>query len=452
LKNLVNKGFKLELDCYTTADGSRHFVPEDARALVIKASLGGFAIRQTTGKLSGRAQHEHQRARLLFQLGPRLSEYLGRKFTREQDLYLAKAGRIQGDRHVLPEYLGLDEQGQGQPWTPSELIERGRALALDSGCAQPTPAQCIALGLFAAARLNPFDPNQLTMVEVRSIVRQGLFELDPESQKPTPSVVRRVADRLDEALAAHLNDDTKEFEEWFLDNLDNIVHRIAKRKRPDGPIPRDIVREAVLELVFKAFVQVGESAHQQMVAFREALPEPLERKERMIFDSLYVGRRYLGGLPLLLLRDRFDFLREAMLAVMNDPANRRHQGALLRLLDFYGKMATTKREADRRYKKHRHHRNYQGRSAQVMVIKPELTAGSAGEPDLFQEIAGELREGRHATCDCSTLQHWIARVAVEEPPEPGVVILEDICTECGRRELVPVPEEHLKEIGERLTT
>src|SRR5262249_18009338 len=225
------------------------------------------------------------------------------------------------------------------------------------------------------------DPRDLTRAETRNLVRLALFDLGPSSTGVSESVVRRVGERLRQGLEGHLDDGTKEFHRWFFDGIDNLVHQIAKKKRPGGPLPREMVRQAMLEVVFRAFARVGECVHQQMRAFREALPEPLRGTERAIFNSLYQGQAWLGGLPLILLYDRFEFLREALLAMWTRPQDRGLQGTLLRLLQFYGEMTAKKRAADRQYKSQRHHANAAGGSAQVLTLDPDRDAITRSHPD-----------------------------------------------------------------------
>lgn len=147
----------------------------------------------------------------------------------------------------------------------------------------------------------------------------ALFDLGPVAEALDETVARTVEDRLLAALERHVGDDTADFDRWFFTNTDNIVHAIAKQKKGGGRVPREVVRQALLELVFRSYRYVGDCVHLQATAFARALPDPLTGEERALFESLYRKRPYLGGLPLVLLRDRFAFLREAVLDVWAVP-------------------------------------------------------------------------------------------------------------------------------------
>ena len=80
------------------------------------------------------------------------------------------------------------------------------------------------------------------------------------------------------------------------------------------------------------------------------LPEPLSPADRQFFDGTFVGNPALGGLPLLLLQDRFPFLREAILHVWEAPGDRQRVGVLHAMMSYYSVLVNACRESDRRYK------------------------------------------------------------------------------------------------------
>ncbi|MDB5307237.1 MAG: hypothetical protein JWO38_1439 [Gemmataceae bacterium] len=437
--------FALEFDCYAGPDGVRRFVPREGLPTFIpRAALGGFGLLTRRGQMASPQRFSYRASQLLYQLAPGLREHLDRTFARESDLYVPAAGRGGADdRHVLPEDLGRDGRGNGAPWTPRDLLARGRAAAGDPA---PTPAGCIRLGLLAAARLNPMDPAALPEVRARALVRLALFDLGPLDGGPDEAVIATVEGRLSAALERHGGDDTAAFNRWFFKNTDTIVHAIAKQKKGGGPLPRARVRQALLELVFRSFASVGDCVHVQMTAFARALPDPLTGDERALFDSLYRKQPHLGGLPLVLLHDRFAFLREAILDVWDDPHDPARVGALLQLLSYYGIMVGKKREADRRYKAQSGQQNDRGRPAVILALDPGRDAPTGPPAGRFQAIAGALRDARGATCRCGSTQDWRATlVAAEEATDP--VVIEDECERCGHRETIPVTREQIREAG-----
>lgn len=443
-------GFSLSLDSLTGMDGVRRFVPAlPTPDFILQASLGGSALLGLKAGLSAEQRYSYHAMRLIYQQAPRLREHLDRSFHREQDLYIPRAGRIgQEDKHILPDDLGLDAGGHGHPWNPRELIAEGRAAALAEGTSSPVEADSIRLGLTVAARRRPFKLTSLSRTASLQLVRLALFDLGPSTGPIQATEVETIEERLLSALNQHLGDDPGSFDQWFFGSLDNLVHRIAKKKRGGGTLSREVVRQAHLEMVFRAHTYMGDCVHLQMVEFSRALPEPLTSEEQALFDSIYTKETRLGGLPLILLRDRFDFVREAVLDILERPQDRRRVGVLLRLLQYYGDMTRKRREGDRRYKQQGLHRNNRNRCALVLPLNQEQDA-SEMEPDRFQEIAAALREQQGETCRCGTTRHWRARL-IAKKTTPSEIVLEDGCGNCDALKLVKILVKRFTEIGKSL--
>jgi hypothetical protein len=187
---------------------------------------------------------------------------------------------------------------------------------------------------------------------------------------------------------------------------------------------------------------------QLMWDFCQALPRNLSREELALFEALYQKQRFLGGLPLILLRDRFEFLQEVILENLQDPEDQRRSGILLRLLHYYGAMVSKKREGDRQYKKQHQYHSASNRGAPVWSSGPEKPAVETPD-DLFQKIASHLRKERKAACRCKRTIRWRAKV-VEEETTLAKVVLEDPCQDCGHTEPVCLTRQRFREIGERL--
>lgn len=444
------QGFSLSFECLAGGNGVRRFVPSlPVPAFILQASLGGSAFLGLKADLSAERRFGYHAMRLIYQQAPQLREHLARPFHREQDLYTPRAGRIgQEDRHILPADLGLDARGRGQPWKPSDLVAEGRAEAVAAGDPNPAEADCIRLGLAVAARRHPLKLTSLSKAESRQLVRLALFDLGPSTGSIQASVIATIQERLLTALERHLEDDSASFNRWFFEKLDNLVHLIAKKKRGGGKLSRDIVRQAHLEMVFRAFTYVGDCVHVQMQAFSRALPEALTAEERALFASLYRKDLRLGGLPLILLHERFGFVREAILDIWEQPRNRRRVGTLLRLLHYYADMASKKRDSDRRYKQQSRHRNQSNRSAVMLPLDADRDAARL-EQDQFQEIAAVLRKNRGDSCRCGTTREWHAKV-VEEKTTSRVIVLDDGCGTCGETIRVKVPVERFREIGNQV--
>ena len=407
-------GFRLTLECVATRDGTRRFAPAGGvAAFLLEASLGGLAILNRVRGMSAEARFSYHAMRLIFQHAPRLREHLGRSFSRRADLSLTAAEKGGRDgRSILPARIGLDREGHGRRWSVAELLEQGRDRA-------------IAAGLFAAARRDPLDPGASTESEARGLVRLALFDRGPVAGGIGVVAKQAVTERLLAAIETHQDDDAETFTRWFFEDRDNLIHQIAKQRKRGGPHPREVVRQAVLDLVFDAYTYAGDCVCLQMQAFLEALPTPLDAGERAWFEAVYYKQPYLGGLPLVLIRERFTFLREAILDLMDDPGDGERVGVLLRLLQYYEEMATQRRDADRGDKRRAHHRDAGGRIGRTVELDVDVAAKTERTPaPLFQQIADQLREERGITCSCGAAGSWHAELlggVADDPIRIGVV-------------------------------
>jgi hypothetical protein len=289
---------------------------------------------------------------LVFQLAPQIREYLNRTIRREQDLVIPTDGRLtQDDRTILPDDLGATPCDPDQRWTVSALMQEGRRAATDSETSDPTTEQCILAGLMQAARLSPFDVDQLSDAETSRLVRLSLFDLGTASEQITDNLHARVNERFLELFERHLGDGTEQFNRWFIRGYDNIVHAISKRRR-GGIIARQAVRQTLLELIFQSYSHVAECVHVFRRAFGDALSNPLSEEEQRMFDVMYAQQSWLGNLTLIQLQD-LDVMRLVTTRIQADPDNRELQGALLRMMFLNAEMLRNKRRSESRYKRQR---------------------------------------------------------------------------------------------------
>ena len=381
--------YRLELVALRGTDGTRRFAPDGPiQAFVVTASLGGLAILDRIRELTPEERSTYQLMRLIFQTGPSFREFLHRSFSRSSDLYTP--GQSGDERHILPETLGVDAKGRGRPWTPADILAHGRAA---SGKPDVAPAEVIRLGLTAAAQRNPLDPAGMSETEARAMVRMAMFDFDPVDTPLTEEKRAVIRERLLQSVECHLNLDGDAFRGWLFENLDNIVHGIAKRKTGGRKVDRVDVRQALLELAFDAYTYVGDCVCLQMQAFVKSLPTPLTVTERGVFESMYYKQNYLGGMPLVLLFDRFGLLRDAILALWNEPTEEHRTGVVMRMLSDYGVMVRTRRAADRDVKRRQSARTATGRPSVATMANPNDLAADPMN-NRFQEIAAAMREQR----------------------------------------------------------
>lgn len=387
--------------------------------------------------------------RLVYQLAPRLRENLVRGFRRLDDLYIPRPARIGGEINILPDDLGFNAEGRDHPWTVRQLAAAGRDAAADVGIANPTEEDLIRLGVWAAARRQPIDVRRMPVEDATTLVRLGLFDLGPADEALDPALADEVIGRLIDGLEKHQDDTTEQFHHWFLEEFDNIVHQISKRKRPGGEIERAVVRQAMLEAVFRSMRYVGDCVHVQAKAFADACRPGLSRQERAAFSALYERHPCLGDMPLILLHEHLPFAREAMRELTSNPTDLQRAGVFLRALQFHGEMVRKKRESEREYKRQAQHRNRRNASAVRLSLDRAAEIRAAADTPLFQEIAAELRERRAARCRCGTTTSWYAEVDRAKTTDSRVVIV-DCCSDCGHREEHRTTVEEIRRIWRSL--
>lgn len=416
---------------------------------ILFASLGGHAILRHLHPTS-REQHSGYHAmRLIYQLAPRLRENLVRGFRRLEDLYIPRPARIGDEIHILPDDMRLNTQGGDHRWTVPQLAAAGREAAADVEIADPTEDDIIRLGVWAAARRRPIDVGELSVSEAAALVRLALFDLGPADEVVAPPIAEEVVGRLVDALEKHRNDTTEQFHQWFLEEFDNIVHQISKRRRPGGKIERLVVRQAVLESIFKSMRYVGDCVHLQAQAFADACRPRLSRPEGAAFSALYERQPYLGDMPLILLHEHLPFAREAVHELISNPTDPQRAGVFLRVLQIHAEMVRNKRKSEREYKRQAQHRNRRSASAVRLSLDRAAEIKVAASTPLFQEIAAELRELRAAKCACRTTAGWFAEADPARTRGARIVII-DRCTDCGHREEHRTTVEEFRRIGRSL--
>jgi len=226
-------GFSLSLNCEVGPRGVRRFVPSlGTWSFLVEASAGGLAILIKQRNPVDTERKSYRAMFLFFQQGQRLREFLRKSFDREQDLYVPKVARIDGDKaDILPADIGLDSHGRGRRWSVAELMAHGRNAAALSGNSGPMPADCIRLGLLASARMNPFGPDELSEEKALAVVRLALFDLGPLTEPIGEELRDLVHSRILGALEPHLFDSRDDFNHWFFEAVDNIVHQVSKKKK-----------------------------------------------------------------------------------------------------------------------------------------------------------------------------------------------------------------------------
>ncbi len=183
------------------------------------------------------------------------------------------------------------------------------------------------------------------------MVKLALFDAESLGEAPSDELIGHVARRLWQAVRAHETDPADVFYQWFSGPNSSLVKQIARQKsQPGGKLSREDVRRVLLHLAVLALQHVGQCVHLLMRTIKLSFPEPLNEKEKELYEHMHESQPYYGDLPAAMLVDRMEDLRRAILAIWIEPQNPDHVRVLHRLLDYYSQMATRRRQADKQSK------------------------------------------------------------------------------------------------------
>ena len=422
--------YKLALDCYVGTDGTRRFtlvelsendraaaepgLPEvsTARGLALVTSVGGYALMLDRGTVDRDQLLTHDEARLYLQYVEHRREYFGKRksldvFMHSPEERILKGRSKKKPALAFPEDMGLDATGNGAKWTLSRFNEEARAAAHTAGIEQPTKQQLFSQGLTAAAKLNPLYLSSADKIE--PIVRMALFALPESSNSVTTEQLQYVAKQVRSSLRDHLVDSDEDFRKWIDDPKSDLVRRITRRS--DCSMTREQVRRVLLELGWYALKMLGQCIDIQMRAFRDALSEPLTEREDIYFSQLFFANPAFGGLPLLLLSDRYDELSAAIVNVWNSPGSRDAVAVLHRTMVYFAEFMGQRREADKMHKRRSLARNANAQIATESEFNEENFLLSTNKDELFSDIAKVLAVRRGIDCDSDDWEFTLVSVS-----------------------------------------
>ena len=422
--------------CSVLKNGTRRFVPVDkvlanskwgskglrwavgTEGLSMVSALGGYTILVDRGEIAPGMSLTFDESRLFLQYVRHMREHLGPTTKLGRVLHVCAGGRAdRGSKDILPEDLGVDREGKEPSWDLIRLRAEGLSGAKAAGFENPTPDQILRFGLLSAARINPLS---IRTEETNDLVRLALFDLgkttewasseevmdvDRETREKTSQQLRKeavayVAGHVKSSLKEHRHDTTDRFDRWLADPKSDLIHRISKRK--DCKFNRQQVRESMLEIGWQSFGMLGQCIDAQMRAFRESLPVPLTETENSLFSKVYLAHPAFGRLPLLLLRDRYEFLKESILATWNRPDDEEAVAILHTMMHYYSVLTNNRRAGYRRYKRRAQHKTSDGRVSQDQALSDEIAEvprtrnesendSATRERDQFAEIPGDPR-------------------------------------------------------------
>ncbi len=419
------------------------------------AGLGGEAILRYRGIIDQQRQFSYSVMRLLFPHNSRVRESLqGRSFRRREDLFIPLMGQSDGAiADVLPDDFGCRTAGH-RNWSVQDLLRKGRSAAHAAGHENPNDEMCICFGVREESRQNPIDLESLTQAQAIGHVYKFLFDVRPDAPNLDEQMIDRVVERLMDDLQAHIDEPTEAFNHWFFGGFGNLIRPIEKRKHNGGPMPRNVVRQALVQTVFKSYRYMADCVHALMRAVENQITPALNAIEAAVFDVKYKRQSWLGGLPLVLIEMQFPVLRAIIEDVYAAPADPRVKGSLLRAMHTHSEMISRKRESERTLKLRSQARNRNGAAAAVLrldaVSELMVVDMAANENTTFGQIAAEIREQDGRTCACRSSPLWHAELLTDAHARPTDVRWVDCCANCETQIPVRVSVERFRTVGESI--
>lgn len=446
--------FQLRLQCITRPDGFRLFTPigaltaqsersdlglryiEQLGGLVAVAAAGGATILEDQGVAPKEQCLTFRTAWLMQEHTRHRREFIGDSRQLLNELRIcAGARREHSQNSILPCDFGITANGLGRHWSLADVRRAGLEAARLKGIESPQHLDIVRLGLLEGAKLRPLRLNKL---ELRSILRQSLFV-------PTTTVTRSqlayVADRILSNLDDAIDDEDPDALKRWIEDRDSSQPRMIE-KLLDCKMDRDQVRAAIVELGWRATVMVAECIDAQFQVFRNALSEPLSPAENLLFEQTFLMNRWFF-LPLALLHDRLEFLREAILDLWTNPNDRDAVGIVHGLLYAYSSMLENRREADRRIKQLAGgaRREVSG-LAKGDVDRSAFASSGVWSPTQFSEIAVRVAEAAGYSCDFGDSQF---EAHLSETRKPQRISFRLICADMSFDETIEVYQSQFEE-------
>ena len=153
----------------------------------------------------------------------------------------------------------------------------------------------------------------------------------------------------------------------------------------------------------------------------------------------YLASPTFGGVPLILLFDRFDFLRESILDLWKRPSDPDAAAVVHTMMYYYAVLVGNRRDADRLYKQRAQNTPIgQGAVREETPDNDDDIADPTATfaPQLFDEIALRIAKNEGYPCDFGAKEYR----ATLEHRENGRIAFRLICYDCGFDEVIEVDE------------
>ncbi|MHB1425249.1 MAG: hypothetical protein ACYC3I_18925 [Gemmataceae bacterium] len=354
-------------------------------------------------------------------------EHLSNHLDHPTSLRLRRSGRgLEARNSILPESIGRNSSGQDKSWTLDQLLDKGRKEAHQHGVLRPGGTDCVRYGLLRAARLNPL---RIPPDEVAALFRMALFN-SPGDKKIEPRLNEQVIERILNTLQPHLSDNPHEWKNWFQGPKNSLISQIAKQKRAlGGELEPDIVKQVFSNQGWLAYQYVADCVHTALYCFRQLLRVPLNEIENRAFERMHLKQICFGGLPSMMLAERFPQLQLILPDVLGDEDNSGAIAIMHRLLEYYAEMAVARRSADRLTKARTKGTRRKGHITIDVELPSEEQNKSREDTDkseVLNHLAEQIRLDQRISCFCQN-PDW-GMLAEDNDAMRGKVIV--FCRNC----------------------
>jgi hypothetical protein len=321
----------------------------------------------------------------------------------------------------------------------------GRLAAQDNGVESPATAARIHYGLAGIASMSGHE--RLSPDEVARRIRFALFA-DDRTDTLDLQQAEAIEGLILETTWSHVDSDEHQrlFDLWFHDN--SFVKQVAQKVQG---VPysdaRDQVNEVLLNLGFNSLWHVGSCVHALMRFVMHGLSSPLSPTELIAYEQMYAPQSYFAGLPLILLREKLEFVEGVLWRLFLHPHDERAISNFHCLLGFYGHLVRANREADRLRKARTAEQSRNTSEAFVPDVN-ELPRLSEAEQDrkwreLILDITEHLIGDGQLSCPCAKPSWRYANIEVF--PESVTLIFE--CRNCSKTARPAMLPSELEKFG-----
>jgi hypothetical protein len=356
-----------------------------------------------------------------------MREHKGRSFNDIKDLTIPEKARDDPDVHNLIPI----------PCNMTEFRKRGSIAAQAAGIQKPSSREINHYALVSCARDHPLSNPD---VDIPNLVRNSMFETDFDNSERDQQLRQWVFERVSDAFKRHTEEPASEFYSWIWGRNNTFVKQIAQKKSVEGgELPKEDVKRTLLELGWESYTYVAGCISQMMQAVFKALPTPFTSEEFKVFEEMHLPRPHFGGLPFILLWDRYEFVESVVLDLCENPGDRRTIQVFHCLLHFYADMSSRRRLIDQDVKRASADEYHDDPGP----CKYQLTSESRGN-NISSEIADYILEKKGTTCSCS-VPVWKSSVTVD--PDVRITITA-VCSLCHKRRRVIVPWAEFLQIAD----